>query len=57
MGRPIGPPIQMRQFADTVATVYGDERTADDVRRGYGEQFGVWSYVTRTGLGWLDDKA
>ncbi|GAA1706310.1 DNA-3-methyladenine glycosylase [Fodinicola feengrottensis] len=57
LGRPIGPPIQMRQFADTVATVYGDERTADDVRRGYGEQFGVWSYVTRTGLGWLDDKA
>jgi DNA-3-methyladenine glycosylase II len=56
LGRPIGPPMAMRQFADALATVYHGESSAAEVERRYAGQLGMWSYVTRTGLGWLDTE-
>jgi DNA-3-methyladenine glycosylase II len=53
LGRPIGPPLAMRQFADTLTAVYAGESSADQVERRYAGHVGIWSYVTRTGLGWL----
>ncbi len=52
LGRPDEVPLEMAQFADVVAAVYGPGTPVDTVRRRYGEQVGWWSYFAKTALGW-----
>jgi DNA-3-methyladenine glycosylase II len=46
--------LRVPQFASVIDRVYQGERTADELAKAYGEQVAHWTYVSRTGLGWLD---
>jgi len=54
LGRPDGVPLEMVQFADVVAQVYGAGTPVDTVRERYGPYVGWWSYLARTALAWTD---
>ncbi len=54
LGRPVSPPLTMPQFAGVIEQVYQGRRTADELTKAYGEQVAHWTYVSRTGLGWLE---
>lgn len=54
LGRPVTPPLTMPQFAGVIDRVYQGERTAAELAKAYGEQVAHWTYVSRTGLGWLE---
>ncbi len=52
LGRPDGVPLDMVQFADVVARVYGAGTPVDAVRERYGPHVGWWSYLAKTALAW-----
>ena len=53
LGRPDEVSLEMAQFAQPVAQVYGDQTPIEAVRERYGRHVGWWAYFTRIGLGWL----
>jgi DNA-3-methyladenine glycosylase II len=52
LGRPDGVPLEMVQFADVVARVYGPGTPVDLVRERYGRHVGWWSYFAKAALAW-----
>ncbi|HEX6075206.1 MAG TPA: hypothetical protein VFZ32_08080 [Micromonosporaceae bacterium] len=52
LGRPDGVPLEIVQFADVVARVYGPGTPVDTVRERYGQSVGWWSYLATTALAW-----
>lgn len=52
LGRPDDVPLEMGQFAQVVAEVYGPGTPGDAVRQRYGSYVGWWAYFAKTALGW-----
>jgi DNA-3-methyladenine glycosylase II len=58
LGRPDAVPLELEQFTNTAATVYGDPVPAPaELRARYGRWIGWWAYTCRTALGWLEQEA
>ena len=58
LGRPDAVPLEMAQFTGVAQAVYGDDPPGPaELRDWYGPYVGWWSYVSRTGLGWLNREA
>jgi DNA-3-methyladenine glycosylase II len=58
LGRPDDVPLAMPQFTTAARALYGANPPApDQLREWYGPYVGWWAYLTRTGLGWLDQTA
>jgi DNA-3-methyladenine glycosylase II len=53
LGRPDHVPLEMAQFAQTAAAVYGADPPAPaQLRERYGSAIGWWAYLSRMGLSW-----
>ena len=58
LGRPDEVPLEMAQFTQTAAAIYGEPPPSPaELRERYGDQIGWWAYVTRTALAWLPEPA
>src|SRR5205085_4733191 len=57
-GRPDAVPLELEQFTNTAATVYGDPvPTPSELRDRYGPWIGWWAYTCRTAVGWIAQEA
>ena len=55
LGRPDDVPLEMAQFSRVAGALYGEPAPGpDELRERYGAWIGWWAYLTRMGLGWLD---
>lgn len=52
LGRPDSLPLEMAQFADIVAALYGAGTPVEAVRQRYGRHIGWWGYFAKTALAW-----
>ena len=58
LGRPDAVPLEMAQFTGVARAVYGDDPPGPvELRDWYGPYVGWWAYLSRTGLGWLNQDS
>src|SRR2546421_1673518 len=58
LGRPDEVPLEMAQFTGVSRAVYGDDPPGPvELRDWYGPYVGWWAYLSRTGLGWLNQDS
>jgi DNA-3-methyladenine glycosylase II len=56
LGRGEDLPLEMAQFADVAAAIYGDDVSLAEVRRRYAGSLGWWGYFAKTALSWRGVK-
>ena len=56
LGRGEDLPLEMAQFADVAAVIYGSDVSLDEIRARYAGSLGWWGYFAKTALSWQGVK-
>lgn len=56
LGRTDSVPLEMAQFSELAAVLYGRDTSLDTVRARYGRYVGWWAYLAKAGLSWPRER-